>query len=176
MQPHSHRNIVGYSLLPVSFERGDGGLFIYTRKLTKRGLATIFVVAGLILCAIIALVAGLKNPARYGIAETEADRIAFIKSFGWEVEDEEPEVSEITIPREFDEVYLNYNLIQKAQGLDLWDYVGCKVKRYTYKIINYPTGEEGVCLTLLVYNGCVIGGDVKSPRIDGFMHGFQYMG
>jgi hypothetical protein len=144
--------------------------------LNRKGLAVIFVVAGLVVCGVIALVGGLKSSSNYGLAETEADRIAFIKSFGWEIEDEEPEVSEVTIPREFDEVYLNYNLIQKAQGLDLWDYIGCKVKRYTYKISNYPTGEKGVCLTLLVYNGYVIGGDVKSPRIDGFMHGFQYMG
>jgi hypothetical protein len=151
-------------------------LFIFTRKLNRKGLAVIFVVAGLVVCGVIALVGGLKSSSNYGLAETEADRIAFIKSFGWEIEDEEPEVSEVTIPREFDEVYLNYNLIQKAQGLDLWDYIGCKVKRYTYKISNYPTGEKGVCLTLLVYNGYVIGGDVKSPRIDGFMHGFQYMG
>jgi hypothetical protein len=163
---------------PIFFTVSGGGegLFIFTRKLTKKSLAIIVVVVGLILCALIALVSGLNDQTTYGVAETEEDRIAFIKSFGWEVSEEEPEISEVTIPREFDDVYMNYNLIQKAQGLDLWDYSGCKVTRYTYKIQNYPTGEEGILLNLLVYDGKIIGGDVMSPRIDGFMHGFQYMG
>jgi hypothetical protein len=155
---------------------GGEGLFIFTRKLTRKGLAVIVAVAGLLLCALIAFVSDLDNRATYGLADTEEDRIAFIKSYGWKVSDEPPEISEVTIPREFDAVYTRYNLIQKAQGLDLWDYSGCKVKRYTYKILNYPTGEEGVLINLLVYDGKIIGGDVMSPRIDGFMHGFRYLG
>ncbi|NLM61193.1 MAG: DUF4830 domain-containing protein [Clostridiales bacterium] len=151
-------------------------MFNFTRKMTRKGLAVVVAVAGLFMLGLITLVSELDSRAAYGVAETEEDRKAFIRSFGWEVADEPPEIVEVTIPREFDDVYLNYNLIQKAQGLDLWDYAGCRVTRYTYRILNYPTGEEGVLINLLVYDGKVIGGDVMSPRIDGFMHGFRYMG
>lgn len=153
-------------------------MFIFTRKLTKKSLSLIILVLGAVLCVIIAAVSVLstENNPRFGKAETEEDRIAFIRSFGWEVADREGEVTEVTIPREFDDVYKQYNLIQKAQGLDLQDYRGCKVIRYTYQITNYPTGEDGVLINLLVYGDRVIGGDVMSPRLDGFMHGFEYMG
>ena len=33
-------------------------------------------VAGLVVCGVIALVGGLKSSSNYGLAETEADRIA----------------------------------------------------------------------------------------------------
>mgnify|MGYP003901994631 CR=1 FL=1 len=154
------------------------GMFIFTRKLTKKGLSLIILALGAVLCLIIAVVSGIKikNNPQFGKAETEEDRIAFVRSFGWEVADGSEETAEVRIPREFDDVYKQYNLIQKAQGLDLQDYRRCRVTRYTYRITNYPTGEEGVLINLLVYDGRVIGGDVMSPRLDGFMHGFEYMG
>jgi hypothetical protein len=156
----------------------DGGMFVFTRKLTRKSLSLIILVLGMLLCGLIVLISGLggEDGPRYGKAETEEDRIAFIGSFGWKIDEESGEAEEVTIPRDFDEVYMHYNLIQKAQGLDLQDYRGCKVTRYTYRITNYPTGEEGVLINLLIYDGKVIGGDVMSPRLDGFMHGFEYLG
>lgn len=48
---------------------------------------------------------------------------------------------------------------------------GKRVKRYTYEITNYPTGEAGVQVALLVYRSTVIGGEVLSPTTGGFLHG-----
>lgn len=101
--------------------------------------------------------------------------LSFISTFGWEVDEEPDEVREVVIPVEFDEVYKNYNAIQIKQGYDLQKYSGERVKRWTYTIKNYPgyVEEECIKINILVYDGEVIGGDVCSVRLDGFMHGFS---
>ena len=106
-------------------------------------------------------------------AETNEERLEFISRFGWEVEQEPTEILEVLIPQEFDQVYTDYNILQQKQGYDLSKYQGKRCKRYTYEVTNY-SGEEGeVYLNLLVYKNKVIGGDVCSAQIDGFMHGFD---
>ena len=51
-------------------------------------------------------------------AETNDERIGFLQQFGWTVNAEPIEISEVTIPRTFNEVYEKYNEIQKQQGMD----------------------------------------------------------
>ena len=100
---------------------------------------------------------------------------SFIASYGWTVNAEPDEVREVIIPSEFNEVYSNYNSIQLAQGFDLMPLKGQRVKRWTYTVLNYPGYEAEDCIkiNILVYNGCVVGGDVCSVKLDGFMHGFE---
>ncbi|MCQ2463098.1 MAG: DUF4830 domain-containing protein [Clostridia bacterium] len=109
-------------------------------------------------------------------AENEEERQSFISQFGWKADAEPVEVTEVFIPEEFDEVYEQYNDIQKKDnGLDLSKYKGKRVKRWTYAVTNYPGYENSsdcVRINLLVYSGLVIGGDVCSVEMDGFMHGF----
>lgn len=50
---------------------------------------------------------------------------------------------------------------------------GKTVKRYTYIIHNYPDETDQVRANLLVYDGKVIGGDICTLALDGFMHGFS---
>lgn len=101
--------------------------------------------------------------------------LAFISTFGWEVNEEPDEVREVVIPAEFDEVYSNYNAIQKKQGYDLLKYAGKRVKRWTYTVLNYPgyEEEEFIKINVLMCDNEIIGGDVCSIRLDGFMHGFS---
>lgn len=113
-----------------------------------------------------------QKPGVSTAASTNEERIAFLKHFGWEVEEEPAEIVEVAIPAEFNDVYQNYNKIQKEQGFDLTDYRQKRVKRYTYVVTNYPNEPEEVHANLLVYEGAVIGGDICSLKLDGFMHGF----
>ena len=102
---------------------------------------------------------------------TNEDRVAFLESYGWEVDPNAVEICEVIIPSEFDEVYSEYNEIQKSEGLDLKKYSGKSVKRYTYTVKNY--GDEATVLAnLLIYKDRVIGGDVSSAVPNGFSHGF----
>lgn len=104
--------------------------------------------------------------------KTNDQRVAFLESFGWEIEQEEAEIVEVLIPKEFDEVITKYNEIQKDQGCDLSKYAGKRCKRYTYVINNYPEMPDNIRANLIVYNGKIIGGDVCSITLDGFMQGF----
>jgi len=169
-------------------------MFIFTTKLTKgKALA---LVGGLfiLICIIILLVSAIRSAVSgpsaasglfgssnetetaktsYKNIKTNDDRIAFLVSFGWEVSAEPVEIEEVVIPKEFDSVYAEYNEIQKYQSLDLMNYKGKKVKRYTYEILNYPTGEKGVHANILIYDDRIIGGDICSSSFEGFMHGFE---
>lgn len=110
-------------------------------------------------------------------ADTAEERIAFFSQFGWEISEDPVEVKEVIIPAEFDETYTEYNELQKTQGLDLEPFKGVRVKAWCYEIKNYPGYENADNLihgNILVYDGVVIGGDVGSTELDGFMHGFSF--
>ena len=93
--------------------------------------------------------------------------------YGWQVLEEPLATEELLIPEEMDESYDDYLALQTSQGFDLEQYAGKRVKRYTYEITNYPTGEAGVQANLMLYRNTVIGGEVLSPQMDGFLHGLS---
>ena len=102
---------------------------------------------------------------------TNEERVAFLQSFGWQVEETPVETREVMIPAQFNDVYTTYNVMQKAQGFDLKPYAGETCTQYRYQIKNYPNETE-VYATLLVYGKLIIGGDLACAEVDGFMHGF----
>lgn len=104
---------------------------------------------------------------------TADQRIAFLAQFGWEVEADPLEIREVVIPEKFDEVYTRYNTLQQEQGMDLLPYAGKTCKQWIYRVLNYPGTSEGVRAVMLVYEGQVIGGDISSVAIDGFMVTFN---
>ena len=109
----------------------------------------------------------------YSGIKTNEDRIRFLGQFGWVVKPEAVESIEVTIPAEFDKIFTAYNEIQKRQGLDLSKYKKKNVQRYTYEITNYEGYDGTVYANILVYRNKVIGGDVCSADVKGFMHGFE---
>ena len=102
--------------------------------------------------------------------ETNEQRLAYINSFGWTVEAEPLEAAEVTIPAQFNQVYTTYNELQKREGFDLQKYAGKVCTQYKYAVTNYDT-DGVVYLCLLVYEGQIIGADVSSAQLGGFMHG-----
>ena len=77
------------------------------------------------------------------------------------------------IPQEFDETYEQYNQLQKEQGFDLERFKGQRVKVYTYQILNYPDHPDNILAHLLICDWKVVGGDVCSTQLDGFMQGLD---
>lgn len=106
--------------------------------------------------------------------KTEEQRQEFLAALGWVVNPEPDEVVEVIIPKKFDEVYENYNNIQKEQGMDLSRYRGKRCKRYSYTVLNYPGSAQNVRLNLLVCGNKIVGGDVSSMGLDGFMQGLVF--
>ena len=155
-------------------------MLIVTAKMPRRKLALGVAVAALLCCCAVGLNFGqamasqevsasaLPNPK--GVKSNE-DRIAYLSTNGWQVSSETLASKELLIPAELDESYDEYLALQAQQGFDLEEYAGKRVKRYTYEITNYPSGEQGVQANLLLYKNTVIGGEVLSPQLDGFLHG-----
>ncbi len=108
-------------------------------------------------------------------AGTHEERMSFFSQFGWEIDENPAVVKEVIIPDEFDDTYEEYNDIQRQQKLDLEKYKGARVKLWSYNILNYPGYEntDGIIQgNILVYENTVVGGDVCSNELDGFMHTF----
>ena len=110
----------------------------------------------------------------YAGIKTDADRVALLSSFGWQVAGEAPSATvEFPLPEEFDRVLLGYNELQKAQGLDLARYKGKTVTRYTYEITNYEGYEGKVYANLIMYKNKVVAADITSADPQGFVHGLR---
>ena len=157
-------------------------MFIFTAKIRKGRIVAVAAVAAAcgLLWAATGLLGGGGAEAAAAIGpkgiKSNEDRIAYLQSYGWQVAPDPVSVEELIIPEEFDETYQEYLDLQSAQGFDLTDYCGKRVKRYTYEVLNYPTGESGIQAGLLLYKNTVIGGDVLSPQLGGFIHGLSMPG
>lgn len=154
-------------------------MLIVTAKMPKRKLSLGVAAAALLCCCAIALNFGQAIsreasasalPSPKGVKSNQ-DRVDYLSAYGWEVSQEPTATQELLIPEEMDDSYTEYLALQNSQGFDLQKYAGKRVKRYTYEIFNYPTGETGVQVNLLICKNTVVGGEVLSPRLDGFLHG-----
>ena len=113
-----------------------------------------------------------EEAVSYSGIKTDADRVAFLASFGWEVGSEAPTATvSFPLPEEFDRVMSAYNELQRAQGLDLSRYKGKTVTRYTYEVTNYAGYEGKVYANLIMYKNKVIAADITSAERGGFVHG-----
>lgn len=153
-------------------------MFVVSIKTTRKKLYA--AVGLLILCLAVVIISPVAaRETSVGVqtkysATNAQERIAFLAQFGWQVKEEPTEVVEIIIPNEFSDVYENYNELQMADGFNLKDYCGKRVKRWTYQVINYPSYEQTdlIFANVLIYEGKVIGGDICNIELDGFMHCF----
>lgn len=155
-------------------------MFIVTAKVPRRAFKLGGFLAAL-LCAALLLppsflpfaaqeTSAPAAPNPKGVRSNE-DRIEYLSAYGWEVSPDPIATQELLIPAEMDESYQEYLTLQSQQGFSLEKYAGKRVKRYTYEVYNYPSGEAGVQANLLLYRNTVVGGEVLSPRLDGFLHG-----
>lgn len=156
-------------------------MFVYSVKTSKAKIITLVLALAAIIAAAVFIMSIEKEPAANDSAvsykaENAAERAAFLSQFGWKISEDPAEISEVIIPADFDAGYLEYAEMNKAQGLDLEPYKGMRAKRWTYDILNYPglENQDGVQANLLIFEGRVIGGDICSLDLGGFMHGFDF--
>jgi len=158
-------------------------MIVFTTKLTRRKIVSGILALCIIVCSAFVLIRDGAGDTTVSVSDeqkpihegrklkTNDERVALLNEYGWNVDNEPLEFMEVKIPEVFDGVYNEYNEIQKRQGMDLADYSGKRVMRYTYKVNNHPGNEEGVVANIIVYKNKLIGGDVCSPKLGGFMHG-----
>ncbi len=148
-------------------------MFVFTAKLNKKKLlaALIGLLAAVLLFVLVlsTLHGEAAGPRPVRNAEEAA---AYLKALGWQPEPEPLDVQDLLIPREFNRVYESYAALQKEQGFELERYAGMQATRYSFRLLNYPGGEEAIA-DLLVCGSAVIAGDVQSPALNGFMEGLS---
>ena len=160
-------------------------MFIYSLRASTVKLVGVICVALTVLITLIAFVptytvsgggsADVDNEVTYNFEKVRsaADAVTFLSQFGWEVQGEPVEVKTVTLPAEFDKVFAAYNELQKELGLNLQKFKGKDVTRYTFTVTNYEGYEGTVYANVLVYRNRVIGGDICSADVSGFVHGFE---
>lgn len=149
-------------------------MVIFTAKVNKAKLIGIAVAA----VAFILFVVFLANrgtgtdltPAAGTKLSTPESRVEFLASIGYTVAQEPEKTQEVRIPKEFTQVYAQYNALQQSQGFDLSKYQGKQVMQYVYLIENWPEADsDPVYATLLVYKNKLIGGDLSRGGENGFL-------
>ncbi len=137
----------------------------------RSGKTVIFGVMFLLLAAVWCVFRLAVKP-KLGIpGETNAERVAYIESFGWEASTVPTNIEEIRIPARFDEAYEQYNALQKEQGFDLKKYCAVDAYKYTYSIKNYGGADPVVPINanIIVADGKIIGADISSAEANGFV-------
>jgi hypothetical protein len=158
---------------------GVTDMLVYTAKMSKKKGIIFILLLGVVLCAIIICASlrdgktAVSSSALSAVVKNEEQRITYLENLGWDVGNLIEEQT-IVIPREFDDVYNEYNEIQKEQGFDLSQYGGMEAKRYTYEILNYPESDVPVVADIIVFRNEIIAGDVQSTSLDGFMEGIEF--
>ena len=151
-------------------------MFIYSVKASSIRFFTVLILSVALLTTLIVLVPAYEplsvsasETIRFDKIKTNEDRVNFLTALGWKVKEQPLEEVAVTIPDEFDAVFLEYNNLQKEVGLDLSRYKRKDVMRYTYQVENYPDYQGVVYVNILVYKNKIIGGDVCSADVNGFV-------
>ena len=144
-------------------------MLIWTARLSRKKAALAVILGGILLCALILFLGRPAEEAEKAeLLTTNAQRVAYLASFGWEVVEEPVETLQFLLPKPLEEPYLSYNVLQRSQGFDLSQSCGKQVCRYTYAVTNYPGRSEGVQVNLYLCEDLPVAGDVCCPGADGF--------
>ena len=150
-------------------------MFVMTAKVNKKKIILALAAAAVLIVMLIMVFGGGEEatPTAAPSLSTNDGRVAFLKSFGWDVATSPTQSGQVRIPEAASEVFSRYNALQKSQGYDLSQYAGKTVMRYVYKVKNYPGATEPVFATVLLYKDQVIGGDVTDTGAKGVIRGFK---
>lgn len=148
-------------------------MVIVTAKLSRPKLIGILCGAAAVLLAVIVLAnrGGDSVEASAGRRlDTQEAQVEFLASCGYAADQEPARTQEVRIPKEWNQVYTQYNAIQQSQGFDLSRYKGKALMQYVYRIQDYPgEGSEPVYATLLLYKNKLVGADLSRGGEGGFL-------
>ena len=145
-------------------------MFIITTKFSKRRVLAAAAVLALALALIVLPRSCRKSGEAPSIpAETNEQRVAYLVSLGWEVNEQPIETLSVTLGDTLEEPYESYNALQLEQGFDLTRCCGKTLSRYTYVVTNYPDAPLPCQADLYVCDGAVAAGDIVCTGENGFM-------
>ncbi|MBO5060218.1 MAG: DUF4830 domain-containing protein [Clostridia bacterium] len=100
----------------------------------------------------------------------------FLATYGIEISAEPTAFEELQIPKEFDEMYENYNFLQIQSGLNLSPHKGKRAVRYTYRVLNAPKELEcELYANVICINHRPVAGDINCPALAGFIEPLTFL-
>ena len=102
------------------------------------------------------------------------EMVEYLQGLGWQVESDPIETLDLQLPQQLTESWGDYAAMQDEQGFPFTDYAGQPIRRYTFRVTNYPGVESGVQANLYLCEDVLIGGDVVATGKGGFQHGLAY--
>ena len=146
-------------------------MMIVTAKFSRRKAVAALVICAAVTAGLVFLLSGCfggKKDSADVTLESNEDRIAYLNSLGWEVDEEPVESLVFAMPDTLTEPYLSYNALQIPQGFDLGAHCGEQITRYTYTVTNYPGHPAGVQANLYVSRTSPVAGDILCAGANGF--------
>ncbi len=152
-------------------------MFTKSLKLTKKRAVALLLALGVVLAAAVILRSSPRGLFSVGdmldVSQPEG-REKYLASYGWEIEPESEQERTVLLPRSFgDGAISEYARMQTNQGYDFASCAGLECRQFTYELKD-GGGEGGTVYAVLYVRGTrVIGGDIHSAEINGFMHGIR---
>lgn len=144
-------------------------MLIWTTRFSRKKAVLSVLAFGLVMVLLILLTARLKSgPEPLPRLADNAQRVEYLRSLGWEVEEEPLETLQFLLPDPLTEPYLTYNELQLEQGFDLNGCAGEKLTRYTYQVTSYPDRPDDVQANLYLWGDTPVAGDLCGIGADGF--------
>ena len=123
----------------------------------------------LILTVLLAAAVLLLTRAGPKALDSTEGRCAYLARCGLTAVPDSEEKREIELPARFDAVLESYNRMQLARGYDLSPAAGKSCLCCSYDLAGYPGWDGRVIVTMYIYRSRVIGGDVHTADVNGFM-------
>ena len=151
-------------------------MFTKSLKLTKRRAVALLLMLGVILSAAVVLCSSPRSLLSTGdmldVSQLKG-REKYLASYGWELDPDSEEEHCVLLPKTFEGAVREYADMQTDQGYDFAFYSGLECRQFTYEVTNYDGCDGTVYAVLYVKGTRVIGGDIHSAEINGFMHGIR---
>lgn len=151
-------------------------MFTKSLKLTKKRAVALLLILGVILSTAVILCSSPRSLFSTGdmldVSQTNG-REKYLASYGWVIDPDSEEARNVLLPKNFEGAVREYADMQTSQGYDFASYAGLECSQFTYTVTNYEGCSSTVYATLYVKGTRVIGGDIHSAEIDGFMHGIR---
>lgn len=144
--------------------------------ISKRRIA-VMAVSFMVIAAVTVVLAGCFSDKENTITLADTAEMAdYLQQLGWQVEPDPIEALDLQLPQTLGDTWGDYAAMQTEQGLPFADFAGQPIRRYTFRITNYPGMDGGVQANLYLCGDTLIGGDVVATGKGGFQHGLEYPG